>query len=280
MTRRPDFRPIRVSENRPGLVWPCAVDPTGAWGPTRAQARSRRWRRTSSGYYLPAGLDPELEVEQRIASAAWIALGVGVVTGWAALRWRGAQYLDDPDVDLAVPRTSFRDQAGVAFTAERVRDEEAEVIDGLAVTTPVVSAAFAARHAADLPAAVATIDRAAAADLVSLDELRDYARHRLAGAVGVVQLRDAIELAVENSWSPTETEMRLLWRSIGLVDPRCATRRSSMLTVDTSARLTFSIPSAASSGSTTARPTSTAIGATGTSGVKRSSGAPAWSTSR
>lgn len=221
MTRRPDFRPIRVSERRPGLVWPSSADPTGCWGPTRAQARSLRWERTSCGFYLPAGLDEELAVEQRIVSAAWIALGVGVVTGWAALRWCGAGYLDDPIVDIAVPRTGLRSQPGVAYSAERLLGEEAEVVDGLAVTTPARSASFAARHAHDLAAAVNVLDRAASADLVSLGELREHAARRSTGAPGVRRLREALELATENSWSPMETEMRLLWRSIGLVDVLC-----------------------------------------------------------
>lgn len=178
--------------------------------------------RTSCGYYLPAALEPTLEVEQRIVSAAWVALGVGAVTGWAALRWLGAKWLDEESVPIAVPRTGLRAQAGLVVSAERVRDDEIVLVDGLAVTAALRSVTFAARHSAELAGAVDVLDRAAAADLVSLREVADVAAG-LGGAVGVAQLRGAVRLAVENSWSPTETEMRLLWREIGLVDVLCNT---------------------------------------------------------
>ncbi|SFC27929.1 hypothetical protein SAMN04487968_10528 [Nocardioides terrae] len=175
------------------------------------------------GAYVPADLDEALAVEQRIVSAAWPSLGVGVVTGWAALRWLGAKYLDEDTVHLVVPRTSYRAQPGISYSAERLADAETVVLDGLAVTGPLRSVTFAARFAADLAAAVKVLDRAAAADLVSLDEVRRSTTATLAGAVGVGQLREALGLAVENSWSPTETEMRLLWRGLGLVEVRCNT---------------------------------------------------------
>lgn len=221
VTRRPHPTPIPVSPNRPGLVWPSAVDPAGVLGPTRAQSRTSRWRRTSSGYYVPADLDPALAVEQRIVSAARVALGHGVVTGWAALRWMGAKWLDEPCVPIAVPRTGLRKQSGIAPSAERLEEDDVLIVDGIAVTSALRSVTFAARHAQDLAAAVNALDRAAAADLVSLAEVASYTRDRLAGTAGVDQLRAALTLAVENSWSPMETEMRLLWRRIGLVDVRC-----------------------------------------------------------
>jgi hypothetical protein len=223
VTRRPHAVPIPVSPSRPGLVWPAAVDPSGHLGPTRAQARTARCRRTSWGYYLPADLDPALGVEQRIVSAGWLVMGVGAVTGWAGLRWCGEKWLDEGAVTLAVPRTGLREQQGIAVSTERVEDDEVVCVDGLAVTSPVRSVTFAARHAEDLAAAVSVLDRAAAADLVSLAEARQYADERLSGATGIGQLRDAVELAAENSWSPMETEMRLLWRRAGLVHVLCNT---------------------------------------------------------
>jgi hypothetical protein len=40
------------------LVRPVPVDPTGARGPTKAQAAGPRWRRTSKGLHVPAYVDP------------------------------------------------------------------------------------------------------------------------------------------------------------------------------------------------------------------------------
>jgi hypothetical protein len=63
---------------------------------------------------------------------------------------------------------------------------------------------------------------AAAADLVSLREVRSYAAAELTGWTGVDKVRKAVGWAEENSWSPTETEMRLLWTSqLRLPRPLC-----------------------------------------------------------
>lgn len=122
---------------------------------------------------------------------------------------------------IAVPRTGLRRQPGIVVSAERVEDDDTLIVDGITVTSALRSVTFAARRAPDLTAAVNVLDRAAAADLASLAEIDAYTLTRLSGAPGIDQLREALPLAVENSWSPMETEMRLLWRRIGLVDVLC-----------------------------------------------------------
>src|SRR5690242_3155835 len=62
----------------PDLVLPVRVDPTGRDGPTRAQARGPRWRRSSPGLYVPVGTPDDL-VEQRIVEAYARSGDVGVV---------------------------------------------------------------------------------------------------------------------------------------------------------------------------------------------------------
>ena len=52
-----------------GLVRPVRVDPTGITGPTPHQARGPSWRRTSHGFYVPAGTGSDLP-EQRILEAS------------------------------------------------------------------------------------------------------------------------------------------------------------------------------------------------------------------
>src|SRR5688572_24564659 len=81
-----------VSERPSGLVFPEYLDPSGENGPTRVQARSARWDLLGRGWYVDA--DRPQCVEQRILDAACRLPESGAVTGWAALRWRGAGYFD------------------------------------------------------------------------------------------------------------------------------------------------------------------------------------------
>src|SRR4051812_49138475 len=75
------------------LFAPMRVDPTGLTGPTKRQASGPRFRQTSPGLYVPASVDIDV-VEQRIFEQAHRIRSDGAVTGWAALRWRGAVYFN------------------------------------------------------------------------------------------------------------------------------------------------------------------------------------------
>jgi hypothetical protein len=214
--------------NRPGLVVPVRTDPTGSGGPTAKEARGPRWRRTSRGFYAPATVDGAC-VEQRIVEAAAVLPAFGAVTGWAALRWLGAAWfsglLDDgatpTPVTLATSSADIRPQAGIAVSAEKIGPDEIVVVDGLRVTVPVRSALFEMRHAPSVEAAVVIGDMAAQGDVVTVSELEAYAAS-LASWTGIPQARKAIELVRENSWSPQETRMRLVWVLVaGLPEPLC-----------------------------------------------------------
>ena len=204
------------------MVVPVPIDPTGRAGPTLGQARGPRWRRTSAGMYVPAAVDGN-GVEQRIVEAAAELTGHGLVTGWAALCWSGARWFDGSDgrpVMLAIPG-NLRPRPGRAVCKEGIDPRDRDRIDGLPVTTAVRSVCFEARHAPDVATAVLALDMAAYSDLVSLEECRVYTQWRLRTWTGVPQLRAALKLAVENSWSPTESAMRLVWTDDGLPEPRC-----------------------------------------------------------
>ena len=225
-SRRPHAQPPPFHPNRPGLLTPVRIDPDGRDGPTGKQARGPGWRKTSHGYYLPASVDAE-DVDQRIAAAAVVVPDGGAVTGWAALRWLGVDWLDGRrgpatlPVTVAVVHSNIRAQGGIAVTSEFVRTDEILVVDGLPVTTALRSATFEARHAADLVRAVMVLDMAAAADLVSRQELADSCAALMA-PTGVGRLREAIGLMDENVWSPMETEARLLlMRRLGLSRLAC-----------------------------------------------------------
>jgi hypothetical protein len=212
------YPPLReFHPNRPGLVEPVTLDPTGLTGPTRAQARGKRWRRTSKGYFVPVTVDGSL-VEQRIVEASSVLTTHGGVTGWAQLRWSGGRWFDGlaaggrelRPVDLGSALTDLRSQPGIRISHEHLDLAELMWVDGLPVTTSLRSLLFEVRHARTLVAAVTAIDMAAYSDLVSLAEFDDYvARHP--GWPGIRQARAARDLADENSWSPREVWLRLVW---------------------------------------------------------------------
>lgn len=220
------FEPPAFHARRPGLVRPVRVDPAGLTGPTYGQVEGKGWRRVSRGLYLPARLTAE-RVEQRIVEAAAALPARGAVTGWAALRWLGLDLVDGrrPDgsplpVPLWVDDHLRRPQPGAIHSAERILTGslpwlEILVVDGLPVTSPWRSTAFEVRRAPTLTDAVRWIDLAAARDLVAVDEMATYAA-ALNGWTGVGRLREAVALADENVWSPTETDLRLAWISIGV----------------------------------------------------------------
>jgi hypothetical protein len=166
---------------------------------------------------VPAEVDPDRS-EQRIVEAAAVLPAYGGVTGWAALRWSGGVWFDglarDGEtrlpVTLATGDSGITSQAGIHVSEEAVRPFDLTKVDGLPVTTNVHAVSFLMRYAANERDAVAHLDMAAYSDLVSIEEAREYALTQAAWT-GVPQLRKATDLADENSWSPTEVAMRMIW---------------------------------------------------------------------
>ncbi|GAA4708223.1 hypothetical protein [Nocardioides conyzicola] len=210
---------------RPGVVRPVRVDPAGLTGPTRAQARGRSWRRTSYGFYVPSEVDGDLP-EQRIVEAGHDLRGTQSVTGWAALRWHGAEWFDgrtaagdQRPVQLAVVHGSRRSQPGINVTSEYLPPRDRVVLDGLQVVSRVCAVAYEMRYAADVVEAVRAFDLAAAADLVSRVEVLDYFE-LLYHWTGIPLAREAATLVDENAWSPAEVDVRLVWPlDLGLTAP-------------------------------------------------------------
>ena len=151
------------------------------------------------------------------------------MTGWAALRWCGATWFSglqgdgesQAPVTLATSAADIRPQAGIAVSAEKLGPDEILVVDGPRVTTPHRSVLFEMRYAPSIEAGVVVGDMAAQADLVTSAELRRYAAS-LASWTGIPRARTATALVRENSWSPQETRMRLVWVLVaGLPEPLC-----------------------------------------------------------
>ena len=215
-----------LARARARVVFPVRIDPTGRSGPTRGQAQGPTWTRTSRGLYVPAAV--EESVEQRIGEAASVLPAIGGVTGWAGLRWVGGVWFDgttrngDPlTIDLATCYQDIRNQSGFRVWQERLSPTEIELRDGIRITTPIRSLFFAMRYARDVRAAVRIMDLAAYSDICSIREAWDYALAH-PGWTGVPQARDALPFADENSWSPLETDLRMIWRiDAGLSQPLC-----------------------------------------------------------
>ncbi|MGH3360837.1 MAG: hypothetical protein ACRDOM_00130 [Nocardioides sp.] len=225
------FQPPPFHPDRPSLVAPVRLDPTGRNGPTRVQVRGKGWRQASHGLHLPADVDSTV-VEQRIVEvAARIPPGRGVITGWAALRWLGARWFDggtasDPcGLPVMVATIHKLHQApGMKTCREGYGPSDVIVVDGLPITVPVRSVAFEMRYAATVRDAVRAFDMAAYDDLVSRDELIAYAglapRTGLSSWTGMPQCRKATLLGDENAWSPQEVAMRMVWElNAGLSRP-------------------------------------------------------------
>ncbi len=208
-------------------IGPARVDPAGWTGPTRGQVRGSGWRRTSRGFYVPADVDAS-RPEQRIVEAAAVLPAYGAITGWAALRWCGAQYfsglqkdgLSERPVEIAT-LDWIRSQAGIRTVEERLAPDEMVVVDGLRVTTVPRSVCFEMRYAPDLKGAMVAMDMAARDDVCSVREAAAYAA-TLNGWTGIPQCRAGLALADENAWSPLEVSTRKVWMiDAGLPRPLC-----------------------------------------------------------
>lgn len=219
------FTPPPFHEARPGLVAPVPADPRGVAGPTPGAARGPRWRTTSRGLFVPAGVP--MTSNQRTLEASAVLRDEEAVTGWAALDWVKARWFDGTtdgatlrNVDL-VTRRHIAAQPGFVVSQEFLHPDEIVQVDGVPITTHVRSVTYEMRHAAGLGDAVVALDMACYSDLVSIDEVAAYVE-ALGPVTGIQQARDAVAEADENSWSPRETKMRGVWtKRAGLPRPLC-----------------------------------------------------------
>jgi hypothetical protein len=206
-----------VCPRPPGLVHPVRLDPTGRSGPTRGQAAGPKWRQTSRGLYVPASVDGTVP-EQRIVEQA-ARLSGGAVTGWAACRMHRAGFFDGllPDGRTALPvplacgpLNQIRKQPGDDLIRDKLFPPEIVWLHGVPCTVPARALFDAMRYAVDTREAAVAMDSMAAAQLVTIAQMAEYvAAHP--GWTGVQRVRDALPLADENSRSPSETRLRLIW---------------------------------------------------------------------
>jgi hypothetical protein len=204
------------------------LDPEGKSGPTRGQARSTAWRRTSHGWYVPETADPGV-VEQRILEQAARLPAGGALTAWAALRWMGGHYftgVDPEEAPLPVPvvlggwRDLGRDEL-IAVSRERFWWHELVVVDGVSCAVAERALFDEMRRGCGLREAVVRLEMAVAAELVRLSAFIEFVATRN-GWTGVPFVREAMVLAGGECRSPQEARMRLVWLlDAGLPAPLC-----------------------------------------------------------
>lgn len=200
------------------LVRPVPRDALGVAGPTPGQAKGPGWRSTSYGFHVPSTVDSTVP-EQRILEQSVRLPAGGAVTGWAGLRMRRAGFFDGlaPDgrtqfpVPLAVGRGSkIRGDDKVALSREPLEHVRVELIRGVPCVEVSRSLFDEMRRLRDLREAVVAMDMAAAALLTSIRRMREFWKgHRSWRRASLVA--QALDLASEDSRSPQETRVRLIW---------------------------------------------------------------------
>lgn len=194
------------------------LDPEGKGGPTRNQAAGSRWRRTSPGRYVPASVDRDC-IHQHILEQGHRIRSHGAVTGWAGLRFRGARYFDGlvqptdgavAPVPIVTGGALLRPDARVSLSRAQLAEGERELIEGIWVATAERALFDEIRRHGSLRQAVADIEVAVAARLLSFDEFAAYVGRRNPWT-GVGLARDAVALAGLGCWSRPEAGMALIW---------------------------------------------------------------------
>jgi hypothetical protein len=199
-------------------VLPVRIDPTGRTGPTRGQAKRSKWRQTTRGFYVPSWVDPTVP-EQRILEQSMRLPPGGAVTGWGSCRMQRAGFFDGLLRDGVTPAPvplcigavgQIRETPGNLVSRARLLDDEIVRIAGIPCTRPLRALFDQMRTAKGVRAAAADMDMMAAAGLASISQMRRYVEAHPAWD-GVPQVRAGLDLADEDSRSPSETRMRLIW---------------------------------------------------------------------
>ena len=206
-------------EARPsGLVAPVPVDSAGENGPTRNQAYGPLWRQTSPGRFVPVATSRTCP-HQHVLEQGTRIRSYGAVTGWANLRFRGARFFDGwlvphPDEHAPVPVVTgpalLRPDPRVHLTREQLATGERERVGGIWLTIATRALFDEVRRHRLLREAVADIEVAVAAGLLSFEEFEAYVARRNPWT-GIGLAREAVALAGLGCWSRTEARMALIW---------------------------------------------------------------------
>ncbi|MGH3811858.1 MAG: endonuclease domain-containing protein [Pseudonocardiaceae bacterium] len=173
---------------------------------TEGQLRGSQFRRIFRDVYLPAALP--LTHEVRCQGAALILPEEAVITGRSAATLRGlplARTEDPVEAVIGLETRVFR-RAGLDLRRCEVRDDETEMWSGIRVATRQ-RMAFDLLLDRSLPDVVADLDASLRAGLVGQREMQLYLVGRRDR--GIVQARNALELADPRAESRPESQMRV-----------------------------------------------------------------------
>ncbi len=164
---------------------------------------------------MPSDTDSSV-VEQRILEQAVRIASYGAVTGWASLRWRGAAYFDGyadgGRTQMLVPLVRFAgfgSESSAAISRPQLSVTERELVRGIWCTT-TQRALFDDMAARSERRAVVSMEMAAAAGLFSTALMGEYVARR-GPWTGIPKIRRALALAGDESRSPQETLLKLVW---------------------------------------------------------------------
>ena len=213
-----------VAQPPEGLIAPSRLDATGDSGPTKKQAESPYWIRTSHGLYVPSHAPRHL-AEQRILEQAARLPSHGAVTGWAACRLWGANFFDglgrDGSTLLRVP-LNVGPQGHLASSPwsypvhHTLLPQDRAWRYGIPTVSPERAAYDAIRFARDTRSRLVAADMVAAGEVTSLALVAAYAAEQPQHRTLVLR---TLARASEHSRSTRETEMRdIAAREAGLTD--------------------------------------------------------------
>lgn len=141
------------------------------------------------------------------------------MTGWAALRLHGGNFFDGLARDGRTPRRvqiaangeRLTGTAGTLVVRDRIPEDEVVVLHGIRCTRPERALFDEMRlwHA-DVREMAVAVGAACAAQLTSVRRMRVYAATRR-WYRDVRPIKEAVEMAVENSRSPQEDRFRMIW---------------------------------------------------------------------
>ena len=159
-------------------------------------------------------------MEQRILEQSMRLPPDGAVSGWASLRWQGAAYFTgdgwsershlDVPLLLGGAGANLRTAKGSVVSKEQFPPGEKILVEGVPCSIVTRALFDEVRRTGSPRDGAVAIDMAAAARLTSVDEFADYVETRYAWT-GVPLVRKALALASDDSRSPQESRMRLVW---------------------------------------------------------------------
>lgn len=156
------------------------------------------------------------------AKACWLrSRGHGVLAGFSAAALHGARWID-ANLPATIIDTNRRRTPGITVWADEINDDEACLIEGMRVTTPVRTALdLARRYPTD--AAVVAIDALMRATRLKVPAIEAQAQ-RYPGRRGLKRALMALDLVDPGAESPPETRLRLLIVRAGFPRPQTQLR--------------------------------------------------------